>query len=208
MRSLGHGVSKGLAGTAFHTLRSVSATAFLAIGLASCGGAPPVTFDLTAPTYSSLGHGGGGSLVVTEPVASSPTDSDRIVVRPSPETVATLKGAQWADRLPRLVQTRLVQTFENARYLRSVGRPDGKIAARYSLNCEIRRFEMDVASGEAIVEISVKIADDLAGKVVAAQIFSAKVPASADNPGVAAVALDTALGHVMRQIVAWAGPRA
>ena len=35
--------------------------------------------------------------------------TDRVIVRPTPETVATLKGAQWSDRLPRLDYEQVVR---------------------------------------------------------------------------------------------------
>ncbi len=138
----------------------------------------------------------------------APTDSDRIVVRPTSDTVATLRGAQWAERLPRLLQTRLLQSFENARLLRFVGRPDGRFVAQFSLNTEIRRFDVDLSQGEAVVEISVKLVEEGAGHVVAAKIFSAKRPVAGDDGSSAAAALDGALGDVMGEIVVWTAGRA
>lgn len=144
-----------------------------------------------------------GQLVIELPAATSPADSDRIVVRPTPDTVATLKGAQWAENLPRLVQTRLLQSFENARLLRAVGRPGEGVDATRTLTSEIRRFDIDIANTEAVVEVAVKIIAPSTGRILAARIFSAQAPApKADGPG-AARALDQALGEVMRQIVAW-----
>jgi hypothetical protein len=110
----------------------------------------------------------GAQVAVTEPVATAPVDTDRIVVRPTPDTIATLKGAQWTDRLPRLIQTRLLQSFENARLLRFVSRPDGRVVAQFSLNTEIRRFDMDLSRSEAVVEISVKLVEEGAGRIAAA----------------------------------------
>ena len=172
--------------------------------LCGCGsGAVLDSFDLSAATAVRVSRAPRGQLVVSEPVATSPTDSDRIVVRPTPDTVATLKGAQWIERLPRLLQTRLVQTFENARMLRSVGRPDTKIQADTSLSSEIRRFEIDVTSGEAVVEISIKLVSERNGRIIAARIFIARTAGSASDGGNATAALDSALGQVLRQIVAW-----
>ena len=193
------------------TRRRILATGLggvLAPALAACsGGAALDSFDLTAV---SAGRGvaiARGQLVVSEPIASPPTDSDRIIVRPTPDTLATLKGAQWVDRLPRLVQTRLVQTFENSRLLKSVGRPEAKLQADYTLSSEIRNFEMDVAGGAAVVEISVKLVAEKNGRIVAAQVFSNRIPGSADQGANAAFALDQALGQTMQQIVAWTASR-
>ena len=179
----------------------------LLLPLAGCASSPVETFDLTAAPASRSVRAARGQVVVSEPVATAPADSDRIVVRPGPESVATLKGAQWSERLPRLLQTRLVQSFENAHLLTSVGRPDAKITAQFSLNTEIRSFEMDVARGEAVVEISAKLVAESSGRIVAAQIFSARVPGSASDGPSAAAALDIALGQVMTQMVSWTAAR-
>ena len=183
--------------------------ACVALPLSACGGGggAPETFDLSAASPVARPSRARGQLVIVEPVATSPVDSDRIVVRPSPDTVATLKGAQWSEPLPRLAQTRLLQTFENGHFLLAVGRPGSGVEARYSLVSEIRRFEIDVAAGEAVVEMSVKLVAADSGRIVAGKVFSARAPGSANSGAAAAAALDAALGGVMRDIVAWTASR-
>lgn len=180
------------------------ALALFVLGLAGCAGAPPETYDLTAPPVGLPVLRPHGQLVVSEPVASAALDSERIVVRPHADQVAYLTGAQWSDRLPALIQTRLIQTFENAKMIRSVGRPGDRLAANVTLESEIRSFEIDVEPHEASVEISAKLVAGLSGKVVAAEVFTARVPVSSASAATAAPALDAALGDVLKQIVAWA----
>ena len=64
---------------------------------------------------------------------------------------------------------------------------------------------MDLSRGEALVEISVKLVEEGAGRIAAAKIFSARVPAASDDA--APAALDAALGEVMGQIVLWTAGR-
>jgi len=73
-------------------------------------------------------------------------------VRYDPQSVAYLTGAQWADKLPSLVQSRLIESFQNAHLLREVGRPG--MLADFNLQTSIRRFELDTAQSAAVVEIS------------------------------------------------------
>ncbi len=146
-------------------------------------------------------------LVVAEPSATAPTDSDRIVVRTAADSVAYLKGAQWTQRLPQLVQARLIQTFENAHLMRSVGRPQDGLTADYKLLLDIRRFEIDAQTGEAVVEVGVKLVGDRSGRIIAGQIFTSRVPGSAADGAVAANALDAALAPVLTQIVGWTRTR-
>ncbi|MGE3248215.1 MAG: ABC-type transport auxiliary lipoprotein family protein [Beijerinckiaceae bacterium] len=171
--------------------------------LGGCGSAAVETFNLSAPTQNLGGRAGRGQLVVMEPVATAPYDSDRIVVRTAPGSVAYLKGAQWSEQLPRLLQSRIVQTFENSRLLRAVGRPGDRLVATVSLNMEIRRFDIDVQSGQAVVEISAKMISDAAGRIRGARIFRASAPGSASNGRAASAALDQAMEQVLREMIAW-----
>jgi cholesterol transport system auxiliary component len=179
----------------------------LAAPLAGCASSVPATFDLSATPSARPARALRAQVAVTEPIATAPADSDRIVVRPTPDTVATLKGAQWAERLPRLIQTRLLQSFENARLQRSVTRPDGRVVAQYALNTEIRRFDMDLSRGEAVVEISARLVEEGAGRIAAARVFAVRLPVAGEDGPAAAAALDAALGDVMGQIVLWTAGR-
>lgn len=174
--------------------------------LAGCSSPPPTTFDLTAAP-SARGLGRHGLLVVAEPVAVALLDSDRIVVRTGQGSVAYLSGAQWADRLPKLVQSRLIQSFENARQVGMVGRPGDRLVAAAQLNTELRSFEVLEKSGEAVVEVTARLVNDRTGRINAAQIFTARVPASAISGPAGARALDQAMQSVMGQIVVWASRR-
>ena len=181
--------------------RSLSLAASL--GLSACASPPPPTFDLTAPN-SGLSARGGRQLAVTEPVALETLNSQQIIVHDGAGAVSSLSGAQWSDKLPALVQTRLIETFANAGQLRRVGRPgDGTIAA-YQLATELRQFYITAGTGEAVVQIAARVIDATTGQVVSARIFTAKVPVTTLTGPAGAAALDAALGEVLRDIVRWA----
>ncbi len=170
-----------------------------ALAVASCGGAPPETFDLSAASVPGA-HRLRAQIAIREPLTSLDLDGQRILVRTSPETVAYLTGAQWSDRLPTLIQTRLVQTFQNA-HLLQVGRAGGGVAADYSLELDIRAFELDAKAVEANVDIAAKIVEARSGRIVATRIFKTQVPAGGTSGPQATAALDAALSAVMTQIV-------
>lgn len=169
---------------------------------AACASAPPETFDLSAASPPPA-HKLRAQLAIREPIASLDLDSQRILVRTGPDTIAYLAGAQWSDRLPALVQTRLVQTFQNARLLQSVARAGSGPAADYSLELDIRAFELDVGAGQANVDIAAKIVATASGRVVAAQIFTTHAPAAGSDGPQVTKALNAALSAVMAQIVAF-----
>jgi cholesterol transport system auxiliary component len=171
--------------------------------LAGCAGqGQRTTYDLTAPGNIGKAGGLGGQLVVNEPTAVQALDTDRILVRDN-GALAYLPDAQWADRLPRLFQTRLIQTFENASRLGSVGRPGDRVVADYALNADIRAFGIEAATGLAVVEVTVRVVSDRTGRVASARAFSARVPVASITGPAAAAALDEAMSQVLRDIVRW-----
>ncbi|MCK2055248.1 membrane integrity-associated transporter subunit PqiC [Methylobacterium sp. 37f] len=185
-------------------VRGLLAVMLLAAGLGGCGGgAVPLTFDLAALPPNGRVGGTARSFVVTEPTGLQPFEADRIIVREPGGALSFLGGGQWADRLPRLIQARLIQSLENSGRLKSVSRPGDKITAEYQLISEIRAFDIAAGSGEAVVDISAKIIAEGTGKVVAARIFTARLPVSKVDAANAAVGLDAALARVLADMVAW-----
>lgn len=177
----------------------------LALLLVACGGSPPATFDLTAanpPPARPL----RAQLRIAEPLAGVDLDSDRILVRTGPQEIATLAGAKWSDRLPVLVQSRLSQTFDNAKLAGQVSR-SATVAAVYELDVDIRAFELDVPQSRVKVDVAVKIVTVVGGRAVASQVFALEAPVASTAPAAVSAALDTALSSVMTQIVAFAEKR-
>lgn len=185
----------------FLTLANASA----ALVVAGCGGAAPTTFDLTAPrSGAGFGRGNARALVVPEPSTIFALDSERIVVRASGGELTYLPRAQWSDRLPRLIQTRLIQTFENRGRV-AVGRPTDRLVGTSQLLLDIRAFEVREGSRDAVIELAAKLVNATTGRVIAARLFTASSPVgSIDGAGVSQ-ALDQALARVLGEITQWAG---
>lgn len=189
------------------SLRGLAVAALLTsvlAGVAGCSSAPVTAFDLSAPGQPSRAGGGvAGQLVVVEPVALAPLEGERILVQDASGAVSNLGGGQWSDRLPRLVQARLIQTFENGSRLRAAARPGDGVIAEYQLATELRAFQLDAATGEAFVEISAKVIALPAGKIVRARVFTAREPAGTSTALDVTQALDRASGTVFLDIARW-----
>ena len=131
-------------------LRPCAVLRGLAALAAGCSSSSPVTnFDLTraaAGAGRKFGASDRSSWPSRGPCSrSKPTGSSS---RTPTGAVSYLGGGQWADRLPRLIQSRLIQTFENSHGFRAVSRP-GRCASRpdFQLTTEIRAFQIDAATG-------------------------------------------------------------
>jgi cholesterol transport system auxiliary component len=161
------------------------------------------TFSLASTPVVERPAATNRQILVPEPTALKTLGSDQIVVRLSKSELRYLAGAQWGDSLPRMVQDRLVQTFDNTGKVR-VGKPGQGLAIDYQLVTELRAFEIATDGPDtAVVEIFAKILDDRSGTVRRQQVFRAVAPVQgAGNPAFVA-ALDSAFAHVAADIVGW-----
>ncbi len=173
--------------------------------LAGCGTtAKNDTYDLSAASVDGTGPSAKNKqILIADPTALKALNSEQIVIRVSPSEIQYLARSQWSDTLPRMVQSKLVEAFENSGKLGGVGKPGQGLAIDYQVVSDIRSFEIDAASGnKAVVEISVKILNDRNGTVRAQQVFRATAAAGGDNAGFVK-GLDRAFTAVTDQIVGW-----
>ena len=189
------------------SLRS-SAAVLLVLAVAGCavlGGkpAPLDTFELSAPSVDVRAHS-RRQILIAQPSALKALDSQNIVIRPSDRSIQFLKGAQWADRLPLIVQARLAETFQRSGSFAGVGKPGEGLAIDYQIIVEVRSFEVRVNGGEhADVELFVRILNDRNGEVRASKSFTASAPVSGSGNAAYVGALDNAFGQAAKDIVRW-----
>ncbi|MGH7005276.1 MAG: ABC-type transport auxiliary lipoprotein family protein, partial [Alphaproteobacteria bacterium] len=81
----------------------------LALSVSACASAKKLdTFDLSSPSPEvSSSRKQGRQILIAAPSALKALDGENVVVRSGPNSISFLKGAQWADRLPNIVQSRL-----------------------------------------------------------------------------------------------------
>ena len=144
-----------------------------------------------------------GQLVVPEPDVVGSVFNDQVAVVTATGDRSTALVAKWPDTLSRVVQARVVQSFENAGYLKVVGRQPDVFKADYQLLIDLRSFEI-VASQSPTAEIafSAKIIGEN-GQILGARLFSASVPATISDEASAAEALNQAFDKVVSDLVAW-----
>lgn len=179
----------------------------LVAGLAICAAAcslpatPIPTYDLIAPRDFGPVRQARGLIEVTVPSALQALDTEKIVVEPSTGVVTYLSDGQWSDRLPKLLQSRIIEAFENSSRIRTVARAGDRVNADAQLVVDIRQF--GIQGKDAVVELSVKLIGLRGGRINAAKIFNARVPAPAVSGGAAAAAINDALVIVLVDIVRW-----
>lgn len=175
--------------------------------LAGCAGsANNDTFDLSVSSTAAAKQGPSlrsRQLLIAQPTALKALDSENIVVRLSGSEVQYLAKSQWSDSLPRMVQSKLVQSFEDTGKLGGVGRPGQGLAIDYQVVSDIRAFEVDTAGNVANIEISVKLLNDRNGTIKAQEVFRASARVNGSGNANFVKALDTAFTAASREIVSW-----
>lgn len=161
---------------------------------------PKSTFEDGLPTVS-------WQLVVEEPTAASSLNTDRIAIRPSPLEMRYYGAARWTDRAPVLVQTLLVESFENSGHIVAVGRRAVGLTGDYTLKSELREFQAERFEGDTKVSVRVrinfKLVRVLSGVIVASKSFERMAEAASDQPRDVVLAFDEALGGVLKRAVGW-----
>ncbi len=182
------------------------ALSFLLSGCALLGGSKPLdTFELTTPAITEQTRGRSyRQILIAEPSALKALDGQNIVISPAPGNIQYLKGAQWADRLPKIVQARLADTFQRSGRFRGVGRPGEGLAIDFQVVIEVRSFQINVqGASTAEVELFVRLLNDRNGVIRSEKVFTASAPVTgAGNAGYVA-ALDAAFGQAAIEIVDW-----
>lgn len=180
--------------------RAAAIAAAAALALAGCAVAP-TSYDLSRAEPAVTMRIVRGALEIGDPSASEVLDSERILVRTGPDTLAYLAGAQWSERLPALVRARVVAAFERARPGRAVVAPG--MVSDNQLMLDVRRFEIDVTRHEARVEIAARLIASATGRIRATKMIAGVAPAPAAADGAGPRALDAALAGALTELVGW-----
>ncbi|MBC9876273.1 MCE family protein [Bradyrhizobium sp. INPA01-394B] len=169
------------------------------------GGAPAqkITYDLRAP--QNLGTAGkrlSAPLAIPEPTAVAMLQTQRMLFSP----VGDIKGFAdflWADSIPKLVQARLIDSFENYDIAHAPLRSTDLGQADYQLLIDIRRFRI-ATDGEtrAEIELSARIVDKN-GKVVASRLIETSEKLDQVEPSAAVAAFDVAFSRIAKELIGW-----
>ncbi len=146
-------------------------------------------------------------LLVDVPLAPAGLDTARIALSRSAVSIDYFADSAWTDRVPLLVQTALLESFENSKAITAIDRETVGLRADFVLQTEIRHFEAlyDSPNGPPTVwvAINVRLINPAGREIVAQASFERHEPASANEIPPIALAFDEALGAVMEQIVVW-----
>jgi cholesterol transport system auxiliary component len=160
---------------------------------------PKSTFESDMPTVL-------WQLSVEVPNASAFLNTSRIAIAQSPTSSDYYAKTGWTDRAPLMVQTRIVDTFENSRKIVAVARESIGLRADYVLQSDLRNFEATYFYGEppiAHVRLVAKLVRMPDRQIIGVGTFERCVRARADKVPKVVEAFDQALGSVMKRMIGW-----
>jgi cholesterol transport system auxiliary component len=161
---------------------------------------PKSTFDSDLPDVY-------WQLSVEVPSAAANVNTGRIALAMSPTSSDYYSKTAWTDRAAVMVQTRIVDSFENSRKIVAVARESIGLRANYVLQTDLRNFEaMYFYGGTPIVKVRIvaKLVRMPDRQIIGVATFERCVRARADKVPKVVEAFDQALGSVMKRLVAWA----
>ena len=84
-----------------------------------------------------------------------------------------------------------------------------RVDGEYTLAIEIREFDVEVAKerSEAVVTLFAKLIDNAGASVIATRQFTARSPASSDDPANGIAALQSDFDQVAEELVKWLSSR-
>ncbi len=169
------------------------------------GGTPAqkITYDLSAPrSVGPVNKIIKGQLSIPEPTAVAMLQTQRMLFSPAKDH-PEFNDFLWADSIPKLLQARLIDTFENYDVAHAplrtsdLGQPD------FQLLIDVRRFRIATDTGAAVeIELSARLVDKN-GKVIGSQLFEDRQPLTQVDPAGAVAAFDVAFGRVAKSILMW-----
>lgn len=184
----------------------------LVLALAGCsgllGGSEPHLYRVTPKSsYPANLPRRSLQLLVDVPLTPAGLDTSRVALTRSAVSIDYFADSEWTERAPLLVQTALLQSFENSRAINGIDRESVGLRADFILKSELRHFEAvyDSPNGppEVWVAINVRLVNPASRDIVAQSSFERRERASANEMSSIILAFDEALGGVMKEIVVW-----
>lgn len=204
----------------FRRRRVLAGISLVGLGLAGCDklielpgqGPPPTIFRLTPKsTFPDDVPGVSSQLVVEPPFASAALNTTRIALMPTPTRIDYYARASWEDQAPLMIQTLLIESFENSRRIVSVGRQSVGLRSDHVLKTELREFQSEYFEGgkpNVRVRLNAKLVRMPDRSIVAATDIEQTARAESEAIEAIVSAFDEALGRVMRGVVVWTLRRA
>ncbi|MEH6630714.1 MAG: ABC-type transport auxiliary lipoprotein family protein [Halopseudomonas aestusnigri] len=159
---------------------------------------PKSTFDSSLPTVP-------WQLVLEQTGANASLNTTKIALQREANQMEYYANAGWVDKAPIMVQTLLVESFENTGKIIAVGRETIGLRSDFILKTELREFQtlyFDKSPTVRVV-INAKIVQMPRRTIIGSHSFEENVRAQSDQLDAVVAAFDEGLGKVTKKLVEW-----
>ena len=165
---------------------------------------PVATFDISAPTFKGMFEGLAPTrLVVGDPSSVVTLDTQKLLVQSANGGIAP-NPQQWTDSIPKLVQKKLVQSFDNAGF-RFASPPTDGLTPDVQLLVDIRHFELvasDKPRAEVVLGLRLLSSD---GNILGTHVSRGTTESSSLEGANAAQSVSLAFTDAVKDTLEWTG---
>ena len=162
----------------------------------------PAQFDLAAPALQvDLSHAPEAALVVADPTTVASLDTQRLIIKTAQGELQP-QPVQWPDSIPKLVQKRVLQSFDKAGYRFATG-PNDTATPELQLQLDIGAFQInETPTPMAEVRFSARILGE-DGKVIQRGEIEGHATAASLEPQAAVAAMTEAFAKALEALLEW-----
>jgi cholesterol transport system auxiliary component len=160
---------------------------------------PKSTFVADLPTVE-------WQLLLEPPLTNASIDTTRIGLQRSSTSVEYYARSSWSDRAPQMIQTLMIESFENSERIVAVGRDSVALRADYILKTDLREFQAEYMGGanpRVHVTMIARLVKMPRRSIIGSEKFEAVIEAQADTMAAIIATFDQALGKVLKRLVEW-----
>lgn len=145
-------------------------------------------------------------LLVDVPSAVDPLDGTRIVVMPQPGIVQFYKDVRWRERMPVLLQSMLLQGFQESGRLLGASSLSTGLRGDYALHLDLGDFQAEyrgATNPTVVIRLNAQLTQNTSNRVIAARSFSWEQASGEVAIGAVVATFEQGLNAVLPQVVEW-----
>lgn len=168
-------------------------------------------FQLSAPVASAgSDEVVDSALRVSAPLAVSPIDTTRILVKPDAREIQAYEGVRWSNRAPVLLGTYFVESFRRDGRLATVVNDTSPARSDVALVGDLTRFQAEYRGGEqqkanpvVHLQLDLQLIDEHTRETLSSRHFEISHQAEGESVESVVEAFGMASRELARQVINW-----
>ncbi|MDL0433025.1 ABC-type transport auxiliary lipoprotein family protein [Marinobacter sp. TBZ242] len=163
-------------------------------------------FQLPAPAVQeSSDKPVDSTLRVSIPLAVTPIDSSRILVKPGAHEIRAYEGSRWSNRAPVVLGNYLLESFRRDGRVATVITDTSPARSDLTLAGDLTRFQAEYRDGTPVVHLylNLQLINERTRETVANRRFEVRHPADGESVEAVVEAFGQASHQLARQAINW-----